>query len=295
VELSELPQLQVSRLIASLANSVILFVVQRIIFIGLVFFAAVTIARGQQPEQPSAPPPLPIPAPAPAPPPVHLGPMIVLDPAHGGTDSGARGSNGAVERDLVLVFARAIRAELERQGYRVLLTRSDDSNPSYDDRAAVSNAYREPIFITLHVSSSGKFGTVHAYFEKPADSGVEQAATSENSQLGQRAATSVPTAHPHGAGLVPWNQAQRPFVEASHRLADLLQAEFAQRFAGSGTNATAAAIRGLRSIAAPAVAVEISSVSGDDLSALTAMAQPLAASIARGLMSFRPATTPGAK
>src|SRR5579864_8491007 len=54
------------------------------------------------------------------------GPLIVLDPAHGGTDTGARGET-IVEKDAVLQMARLVRAELERQGYRVIMTRNDDS------------------------------------------------------------------------------------------------------------------------------------------------------------------------
>jgi N-acetylmuramoyl-L-alanine amidase len=58
----------------------------------------------------------------------YTGPVIVLDPAHGGTDPGARGQNGPIEKDVVLQFARVTRVELVRQGYRVVLTRDDDSS-----------------------------------------------------------------------------------------------------------------------------------------------------------------------
>ena len=87
----------------------------------------------------------------------------MINPAHGGTDNGARGQNGSVEKDVVLVFARMVRSEFERQGYRVVMTRNDDSNPSYEDRAAIANAYRDAIFISFHVSSTGQIGTARAY------------------------------------------------------------------------------------------------------------------------------------
>ena len=41
--------------------------------------------------------------------------VVVLDPAHGGTDSGARGESGVVEKDLVLQFARVVKTDVERQ------------------------------------------------------------------------------------------------------------------------------------------------------------------------------------
>ena len=64
---------------------------------------------------------------------------------------------------MVLRFARQLRAEFERQGFRVVLTRNDDSNPSYEDRAATANAYHDAIFISLHVASTGKLGTAQTY------------------------------------------------------------------------------------------------------------------------------------
>ena len=111
--------------------------------------------------------------------PVHTGPVIVINAAHGGTDDGARSENGLVEKNVVLIFARMLRSEFERQGYRVVMTRNDDSNPSYEDRAAVANAYRDAIFISLHVSSTGQLGATRAYsyqFSSPVAAG--SAATS---------------------------------------------------------------------------------------------------------------------
>src|SRR5262249_26030145 len=55
-------------------------------------------------------------------------PVIVLDPGHGGIDTGTKGPNGQMEKDIVLDFAKRLRDKVEAMGkYRVLLTRSDDS------------------------------------------------------------------------------------------------------------------------------------------------------------------------
>lgn len=230
------------------------------------------------PAQPGQPAPSKTSAPQAAPPqPVYTGPVIVLDPAHGGTDTGARGENGAIEKDLVLDYARMARSELQSQGFHVVLTRNDDSNPSYADRAAVANAYRNAIFISLHVSSTGAFGTVRSYFY--------QFGSGPN---GPPASTNTAAAAPHPA-LVAWDEAQLQHVDVSHRLADTLQAELARQFNGSPAAAAPAAVRELRSINAPAVAIEVSSVSVKDSNSLAALAGPLAISIARGLQSFRAA------
>ena len=195
--------------------------------------------------------------------------MIVIDPAHGGTDDGAQGPNGTLEKDLVLRYARQLRAEFERLGYRAVMTRNDDSNPSYEDRAATANAYRDAIFITIHVSSTGKIGTARAY----------------SYQFSNETA-SAPGQAPKS--LVAWEEAQRPYLDASHRLADILQTELAQRFPGSPTASTAFAIRELRSVSAPAVAVELSSVAVPDGSLLASMGAPLAGTIAHSIQLSRP-------
>lgn len=203
--------------------------------------------------------------------------MIVINAAHGGSDNGAQGPSGTVEKDIVLRFARQIRAEFERQGFRTVMTRNDDSNPSYEDRAAVANAYHDAIFISVHVSSTGKVGTAHVYSYQYS-----------NSVTPSTGATS--TAPGDGPkSLVIWEEAQRPYLETSHRLADVLQTEIAQRFTGSSFTSTPFAIRELRSVAAPAIAVELSSVSVPDPNMLAAMAAPLASALVRSVQLSRPA------
>lgn len=245
--------------------------------------------------QPQKPPSPQVPAPAPAntqpanQPPraaqqLSFGPVVVLDPAHGGTDTGARGETGAIEKDLVLDYARMTQSELQSQGFRVVMTRDDDSNPSYADRAAIANSYRNAIFISLHVSSTGTFGTVHTYYYQ-----FGSAPTGPSDATNGNAGASE-----HPTSLVPWEDAQLMQVGASERLAAAIQAQFAQRFSGSPVTATPAAVRELRSVDAPAVAIEIASVSVKDPNSLAVQAGPVAVAIARGVQAFRAAATAGA-
>ena len=206
---------------------------------------------------------------------------------------GAASPGGIVEKDVVLQFARVTRVELVRQGYRVVLTRDDDSNPSYHDRAAFANSYHDAIFITLHISSTGTAGTARAYFYQfwslfPPQSKSPAPDASETNPP-------VPAFPTPASSLIPWNEAQRNYADASHRLADQLQIQLAQPFSGSPALSKAAAIRGLRSVAAPAVAIEISSVADSNAASFTAMATPLAVSISKGIQAFRPANSAGAK
>ncbi|MBZ5695124.1 MAG: N-acetylmuramoyl-L-alanine amidase [Acidobacteriia bacterium] len=222
-----------------------------------------------------------------APPPSLASPglVIVLDPAHGGTDTGARGET-SVEKDVVLQIARTVRTELERQGYRVVMTRNDDSYVSYDDRAAVANAHPEAVFISLHVSSTGTSGTARVYYH--------QLAAPIPPAPGTTAANAKSQAPP-ATGLTVWEEAQRPYSDASHRLADLIQSGLAQVFSGSPVTASGAAVRGLRSVAAPAVAIEVSSVSVSSADSLIATAAPLANAIAQAVGAFRQTSSSGAR
>ena len=89
--------------------------------------------------------------------------VVVIDPAHGGTDAGGRGTEGIRESDVVLDFAAQLRKALEAQGFQVVQTRDNNDNPSFDDRSARANAQRGAVFVTLHVGSTGVTGTARVY------------------------------------------------------------------------------------------------------------------------------------
>lgn len=253
----------------------------------------------QSTPPPATPPQNPPPAPPPTPPSL----IVVLDPAHGGTDYGARGANGLVEKDLTLELARATQAELQRQGVNAVLTRDGDDNPSFDDRATLANTPRLAIFVTFHVSSTGKSGTARAYFDRFPTSNPGSAdplGTSSPNPIAPPSPTSTslppstsvtlrPPDHRFGHTLTPWSQGQRNFLASSQRLADLIQAGLAQNLRGSPDKSSSFAIRDLRSVAAPAVAVELSSVSSLDRTTAERLAGPLAAGVARGIVQFRSA------
>jgi hypothetical protein len=101
-------------------------------------------------------------------------------------------------------------------------------------------------------------------------------------------ATSVAPPSAQSIGLLMWEEAQRPYMESSHRLADVLQSALAQKFPGSPMTSTRFAVRELRSVAAPAIAVEVSSVSVGDSNSLLAMGSSMAATIMRSIQAVRP-------
>lgn len=81
---------------------------------------------------------------------------IVLDPGHGGGDSGAVG-NGAVEKKINLAVALEVRRMIQEQypEVRVLMTRSTDVFIGLSERARFANRSRADLFMSIHANSSG--------------------------------------------------------------------------------------------------------------------------------------------
>jgi N-acetylmuramoyl-L-alanine amidase len=245
-------------------------------------FSLLGVARAQQPVPEASPPSGQTPTtqapaaastpgqpPSPTPqagqtPPRQAPSIVVLDPAHGGTDLGARGTGGIRESEIVLQFAAQVRTALESEGFQVMQTRQANENPSFDDRSAIANAQRGAVFVSLHIGSTGLPGTVRVYVM-----------------------SDLPASN-DATGLIPWDRAQAPFLPLSRRFGDIVQGFLSQRFKGSPSTAQAAAVRQLRTTAAPAIAVEVSSVSVEDRNTLDRMAPGVADAIARGSSAFRP-------
>ena len=92
---------------------------------------------------------------------------IVVDPGHGGRDSGARG-NGYNEKDIALQVATRLANNL-RQDYNVIMTRDSDFFVPLDTRAKIGNDANADFFISIHLNSgsgSSANGTEVFYFSK---------------------------------------------------------------------------------------------------------------------------------
>ena len=283
-----------------------------------VLFAAQDSRQAQPQNPPSLPPQQTIPPPAQTPPsqagqpgqpssapqtppvpvqPVHTLRVVVLDPAHGGADTGARGPSGEAEKDLVLEFAQVIGDALQAQGFQVVMTRRRDVDPSFDDRATIANAQRDAIFISLHIGSTGPPGTVRTYtylFSPPAVAATAASAATKAGATSQgvNAMATQPVAPP--AGFLLWSQAQKPYALQSRKLGDLIQVELGRTFAGSPEISSSVPIYQLRSVAAPAVAVEISSIAMDPQK-LEALAPALADEITRAVVAYKTIYPPGGR
>lgn len=81
--------------------------------------------------------------------------LVVLDPGHGGKDTGAIGPSKIYEKQVVLDISLRIKRILESQKIAVRLTRSGDSYPSLDQRTAYAAQVSGDLFISIHADSAG--------------------------------------------------------------------------------------------------------------------------------------------
>jgi N-acetylmuramoyl-L-alanine amidase len=82
---------------------------------------------------------------------------VVVDPGHGGHDSGAStriGRSRLMEKDLALDVARRVNSKLRDAGFHAVLTRADDRFITLDDRVDCSNAYRKSVFVSIHFNDT---------------------------------------------------------------------------------------------------------------------------------------------
>lgn len=80
---------------------------------------------------------------------------VILDPGHGGTDSGAVNHLG-LEKNYNLSLARLLQKDLKDRGFEVILTRNADRTLSLSDRVQFANRFKKAIFISLHFNSGGR-------------------------------------------------------------------------------------------------------------------------------------------
>ena len=103
------------------------------------------------------------------------GKLIVIDPGHGGSDSGAVG-NGLKEKNVVLATSKKLGALLTKRGYKVLYTRSTDVFINLRSRTIFAGKKNADMFISIHAnaapnaSSALKMSGVETFFLSPARS-----------------------------------------------------------------------------------------------------------------------------
>jgi len=92
--------------------------------------------------------------------------IIVIDPGHGGHYSGLATSGGMEEKDIALKLAQKTAQKLEPH-YNVILTRTEDTNISFQDRMFIANNISADFFLSIHLNNSKEPSCFFYYFDPP--------------------------------------------------------------------------------------------------------------------------------
>ena len=114
-------------------------------------------------------------------------PVVVLDPGHGGVDPGTSSTTGITEKEVVLTFARALKAKLEAtKRYEVFLTRDDDTFLALRSRVEFAQKKGAGLFLSIHAdyfpkqTDKATGATVYTLSEEASDEEARALAAKEN-------------------------------------------------------------------------------------------------------------------
>ena len=219
---------------------------------------------------------------------------IVIDPGHGGHDTGTISASGMREKDLVLDVGRRLKAYIKRNypDVEVIMTRDSDRFVALEERTAIANSQRADLFISIHANASPSRAAsgVETFFLSPDRAPAEdlQAAARENARLASNKATDKP--EPMFASVTVGNR-----VAESRELARYIQAGLVR---GIGAESPRTAMnRGVKhapfvvllGAAMPSVLAEVSFLSNPKDDALLQTGQfreRVAASLFAGLNAY---------
>lgn len=114
---------------------------------------------------------------------------VVIDPGHGGKDTGTIGPSGLLEKDLVLQVSLKLKELLEKRlGIEAILTRDDDTFIPLEERTAIANQKGADLFISVHANASRnrKVSGIETYVLDFATSDAEREAASRENASSQR-------------------------------------------------------------------------------------------------------------
>jgi N-acetylmuramoyl-L-alanine amidase len=111
-------------------------------------------------------------------------PKVLVDPGHGGSQHGAVGATGALEKDVALAISRLLGERLQAQlGAQVVYTREGDQDLPLADRVSAANAQAPDLFISIHANSMpsrkvrAQVQGIETYFLSTSASGADAART----------------------------------------------------------------------------------------------------------------------
>ncbi len=191
--------------------------------------------------------------------------VVVIDPGHGGDDTGARGPSGLLEKDVTLDIARRLKARIVGDlDAQVLLTRDADHAIALDERTAIANHNHADLFVCIHANASRRTNArgAETYFlsYQATDDDSRAVAAIENNALGLEEGV-------QGSGnlqMVLWDLAQSAFLKESSALAEIVQENLNDALDIRNRGIKQAPFRVLMGATMPAVLIEVAFISNPD-------------------------------
>jgi len=203
-------------------------------------------------------------------------PLVVVDPGHGGPDTGTIAPSGAMEKEIVLEFAQALSDKLEKSGkYRVLMTRTDDRFVPLSERVRFARHEGAALFVSIHADalaarseSDVRGATVYTVSESASD--AEAARLAEDENKADAIAGVDLSAEPEEVAGILVDLAQRETKNFSHHFARTLVGELKRATRLHPHSLKSAGFRVLKAPDVPSVLVELGYVSNkQDLKLMT--------------------------
>lgn len=221
--------------------------------------------------------------------------VVVIDPGHGGEDTGAKGPSGISEKDITLSIALKVAEALgEMMDAKVLLTRTTDVFIPLEERTAFANSNRADIFISIHANaarSRDAHGTETFFLSMDAtDEDARRLAAFENSADSASIATASVLAVADDLKDILLDLANTRSHHESSRLAEIVHTSMLGKTGREGRGVKQAPFTVLVGATMPAVLVEVGFISNpsEEKWLLSRKDQEKAArAIAEGIVNFR--------
>jgi N-acetylmuramoyl-L-alanine amidase len=192
-------------------------------------------------------------------------PVIVIDPGHGGPDTGRIGPGGLKEKEVVLDVSRRLAGVLTRRGYEVRLTRTADTLINLAHRPKMANEWRgnrPGLFLSIHANgvSDRRVRGFETFFLSDARTEDERrVAEMENAAIAYETPDRV--VGTDDLDFILNNVRNDYYIRASHTLAGLVQETFSGFHTGSNRGVKQAGFRVLVGAFMPAVLIELAFIS----------------------------------
>lgn len=184
---------------------------------------------------------------------------VIIDPGHGGKDSGAVGPLGIKEKDVVYRIAREVKDIIERKmGVRVILTRNGDYFVPLEERAIIAANNDADLFISIHANSTRKKSIkgIEIYFMS-VDASDEDAMATANLENSVIQFENITSNRDDNLAAILFDMAQTEHLKDSSEFAKVLHNNLSDVLETEDRGVKQAPFRVLADAAMPAVLVEV--------------------------------------